>query len=347
MTIRTALAALAGATLAGAALAGATLAAGAALAAVPTYAVVGSVAGNDGGWDYTSFDPALRRVYLAHADAAFALDVDSGKITAKLADTPHPHQVVPLPGGDTILVTVGGDNTARFIDAKTGALKGQVATGLGPDAALYDARSGLVIVADHKGGDVLLIDPKTMKAAGSIAVGGALEYLAVDGSGRVFVNVEDKNELVAIDLATKTVATRLALPGCDGPTGLIYAPGAGALIAACDGKAAVIDAKTMTVSAMLDIGKGPDAVLYDDVRKLAFIPCGQSAELDVISVAAPGQVAVVSKVKTEKGARTGTVDPQTGKIYLPAARYGAPAAGGQRPPMIPGSFHLIVVAPGA
>lgn len=338
MPIRSTLAALA---LAGVALAATTA------AAAPTYTVTASIPANDGGWDYVSFDPALRRVYLPHANAAFALDVDSGKITAKLAETPGAHQVSALPDGATLFVTVGSDNTLRLLDARTGALKGQVATGAGPDAAIYDPTSGLILVADHKGGDVLLVDPKTMTAAGSIPVGGKLEFLAVDGSGRAFVNVEDKNELVALDLKTKTVLKHLALPGCDGPTGLIYAPGPGVLIASCDGKAAVVDAKTVTVSAMLDIGKGPDAVLYDEVRKLAFIPCGQSAELDVISAAAPGQVAVVAKVKTERGARTGTVDPKTGKVYLPAARYGAPAAAGQRPPMIPGSFHFVVVSPAA
>jgi DNA-binding beta-propeller fold protein YncE len=202
-------------------------------------------------------------------------------------------------------------------------------------------------VAAHRAGEVDLIDPKARKSVGSIVVGGALEEMATDGSGRVFVNVENKNELVALDLKTRTVAQRLTLQGCDGPTGLAYAPDAHALIAACDGKAAVVDARTFKLEKLLTIGMGPDAALYDPKRRLVLIPCGQSGELAVIDASAPGKVAVAGLYPTEKSARTGALDPATGKVYLPAARFAPPAPGARRGAMTPGSFHILVVSPGA
>ncbi len=330
---------------AAAALASAWLVASAAPAAGPAYTVTGSIAGPDGGWDYGTFDPDLRRFYVTHAGAVFAVDVDTGKVTPKLGDAPGSHKVVPLDGGRTLAVTVGADNTLRFLDAQTGATQGSVATGQGPDSATFDPASSLVIVAAHRGGEVDLIDPKAKTSAGTIAVGGALEELALDGRGDLFVNVEDKSELVRIDLKSKTITGRLKLEGCDGPTGLVFAPHAHALIAACDGKAAVVDAQTFKLETLLTIGKGPDAALYDPQRKLVLIPCGGSGEIAIISAAAPGKVAVLGMAPTERGARTGALDPKTGKLYLPAARFQPPAPGERRGKMEPGSFHIVVVSP--
>jgi len=313
--------------------------------AAPIYTETGSIAGNDGGWDYATFDPGLNRIYVSHADSVFAVDAATGQVTPKLAVAPHGHKVLALDGG-VLAVTVGGDNTLTFFDAHSGATLASVPTAAGPDSALFDAGSGLVLVAAHRAGEVDLIDPKTHKIVGSIAVGGALEELATDGSGRVFVNVEDRNEVVALDLATRKVTQRLKLEGCDGPTGLVYAPDAYALVAACDGKAAIIDAKTFTLEKLVAIGQGPDGALYDPKRRLVLIPCGQSGVLSVLDASAPGKVALVANYPTERSARTGALDPTTGKVYLPAARYTPAPAGARHGAMEPGSFHIIVVSPG-
>lgn len=330
----------------------AAAAAAAALASVasaagPAYKAVGSIKGNDGGWDYATFDPALRRVYVSHADSVFAVDVDTGKVTAKLGDAPHGHKVIPLDGGRTLAVSASGDNTLRFIDAKTGASLASVPVGQGADSALYDPASGLVLVAAHRGGEVDLVDPKTRKAVGAITVGGTLEELASDTSGHVFVNVEDRSEVVELNPKTKSVVRRTRLTGCDGPSGLVYAASAHALFAACDGKAAVVDARTLKLEKLVDIGQGPDAALYDPKRGLVIIPGGQSGDITVIDARTPGKIATIGTYPTEKSARLGALDPKTGKIYLPAARFQPPAPGQRRGSMEPGSFHLIVMAPSA
>jgi DNA-binding beta-propeller fold protein YncE len=315
--------------------------------AAPAYKVAGSVSGPDGGWDYASFDPALKRVYVSHADSVFAVDATADKALAPIGAAPHGHKIVPLDGGLVLGVTVGGDNSFKFIDARSGATLASVPTGVGPDSAMYDAKNGLVIVAAHKAGEVDLIDPKSRKSVGAITVGGTLEELAVDSGGRLFVNVENKNEMVAIDLKTRKVEKHIALPGCDGPTGLVYAPDAHVVVAACDGKAVAVDTHTMTVAASLTIGAGPDSALYDPKRHLVLIPCGSSGELAVIDARAPGKLKVVGRYPTEKSARTGAIDPDTGTVYLPAARFSAPAAGERRGKMEPGSFHILVVKPTA
>ena len=96
--------------------------------------------------------------------------------------------------------------------------------------------------------------------------------------------------------------------------------------------------------ATLAIGAGPDAVIYDAVRHLAFIPCGRDGVLEVIAVRGPTEVAIVQTLKTKTGARTGALDPKTGALYLPAAQFVTPAAGG-KPVATPGTYQFVVVTP--
>jgi hypothetical protein len=184
------------------------------------------------------------------------------------------------------------------------------------------------------------------KAVGSIPVGGGLESPAVDGAGKLFITVEDQNRIAVLDLKARALTGYYALAGCEGPTGMIYAPGAGVLIVGCANKVAkVIRAADGADLGALAIGAGPDQLIYDPVRRLAFIPCGRDGVLEVLAVGGPAGVAVIQTVTTQIGARTGAVDPQSGKVYLPTARFAQPPAGG-KPAAQPGSFEILVVSPG-
>jgi DNA-binding beta-propeller fold protein YncE len=308
------------------------------------YHITGHIPGADGGWDYATFDPAARRIYVAKGAAIMAVDADSGKVTPQLTTAQRSHAAVPLPGG-RLLVTNGGNDTAVFVDAQTGKALGSVATGKGPDAGIYDPKSGLAFVVAHAGGSVTFIDVAKQEAVATIDLGGtAREFAAVDGAGRLWVNDEGLNEIASVDIKTRKVLGHYKLDGCEGPTGLAYAPAADRLVATCDGVAAVIDPASGKMVDKLTIGAGPDAIFYDPTRKLLFASAGESGELDIIS-AASSKLKVVQVLKTMVGARTGTVDPKTGKVYLPVAKYGPPVAGSRRPPVLPGTFELLVVGP--
>jgi YVTN family beta-propeller protein len=329
-----------------AAMAGGSLASGPVQAEpAPTYAVVGHVKAPGTRWDYASFDPVKRRVYVATGLSVTTLDVDSGAVNPAFAAGVRLHSAFALPDGATVVTTNGQANTAELIDAG-GAVLATLPTGNKPDAAFYDAATRQVAVMNGHSGDVTLIDPATRTVVGTIAVGGALEFGAADGSGRAFVNVEDKNMVAVLDLKARTVTARYALKGCEGPTGLAYVRSADLVISACaNGVAKVVRGATGEEVASLSIGKGPDAVIYDRSRSLAFIPCGEDGVLEVIAVRGPGDVAIVQTVPTQVSARTGAVDEKTGRTYLPAARFGPPAKGAEEGPMIPDSFELLVVAP--
>ena len=162
----------------------ALLASSAVQAATPGFHVIDRIAGPDGGWDYVSVEAG--RALIARNAAVTAMDLKSRAVTPAFAPATKGHAALVVNDGKEVLITNGGTDTVTFVDAISGAPIASVATGKKPDAATFDPRSGLVLVMDHAGGDVTLIDPKAHKAVGAIPIGGALEAgaPAADGAGQ-------------------------------------------------------------------------------------------------------------------------------------------------------------------
>ena len=318
-----------------------------AAAPVPAYRVVDRIAGPDGaGWDYAKVDPATHRLYVAHGDAVTVIDLSRPKETRSIGVIEHGHAVLPIPGSSILLVTSGHDASVRLIDLRDGREAHRIAVGENPDAAIWDPARKRALVMNAESGSVSEIDVAAAKVTRTIPVKPALEYAAIGKGDTLFVNDEDANEIEVIDLASGKHGGAIPLTGCEGPTGLAYDKSSDTLIGACaNGKAAVVDAGKRRLVRLLDIGKGPDAVILDATRRLAFIPCGKDGVLEVLSLDAAGGVAVADTVKTEVGARTGALDPSDGALYLPTAGFAAPASPGTRAAVIPGTFHIVVVRP--
>lgn len=323
------------------AIAALSLAVTAASAAAAGYRILDRIKGPDGGWDFVRVDPSTNLLWMTRGTSLMTVDLTSRKVTSGIVTGQRLHDVLLLPGGTEILVTQGGTDTALFADAKTGQVMATIPTGKNPDAAAYDPSTGLVLVMEHNGGDVVLIDPKRHKAVGSIAVGGDLEMAATDGQGGAYLTVEDKNDIAVLDLKARKVVRRIALPGCDGPTGVAYIKSRGWLIASCDGGTTVVEARSGALVKTLKTGKAADGVAVDDRRHMAFVP-GRDGSLSVISLKG-AMPAVIQVLKTEPNNRTLALDPRDGRIYLPVARL-APGAEGKMVP-VSGSFQVVVVGP--
>lgn len=309
------------------------------------YRIVDRIAGPDGGWDFAATDSAGGRVYIARSDAIARIDIATRKAEI-LASARRAHQVLVLDGGATIFETDGESGMGRFVAGADGKILAEIATGTKPDAAFIDPATGLIAVMNAGDGTIALIDPKSRALVGKITVGGALEFGVADGKGGAFVNIEDGNAIARIDLKARHRTGTIALPGCEAPTGLALVSGGTRLITACANRVAlVIDAKSGKTLATLAIGSDPDAVLVDEQRGVAFIPCGGTGTLVAISIADPNAIAVAAVIPTQRGAKTGTIDPRDGRIYLPAATLGPVAPGAKRGQPVPGSFTVLVLAP--
>jgi DNA-binding beta-propeller fold protein YncE len=305
--------------------------------------VVDRIPGPDGGWDYASFDPARRRVYVAHGTEVLSLDADTGKLNPAFAAGDHLHAIVPVPGANILVTTNSGDNSVRILNASDGTLMKSLTVAADADGAVYDPSTSLMVVVNGDAGLVTLVDPLRQTVVGTITIGDALEFAVVDGKGKAYVNIEATGEIAVIDLAQRKVLARYPMGGCKGPTGLAYVEG-DRLISACASHVAkILDAATGREIASLTIGGHPDSVEYDPDRHLAFIPTAEDGMLAVIALTGSADNTIVGAVPTEVGARTGAVDVKTGRIFLPTAQRDPPAAPGQRPKIKPGTFKILVL----
>jgi DNA-binding beta-propeller fold protein YncE len=198
-------------------------------------------------------------------------------------------------------------------------------------------------------GLALLIDIKQAKVVGTISIGGEPEFAVADGKGKIYINVghDKSSEIVGVDVGSRKVVQKIPLKGCEGPTGLAYDQGNDLLISVCgdNGVTKFIRAAGGHETKSLNVGKGADAVMFDPQRHIAFVPSAENGNLSVIAVRSAADIAVVQTVTTQKGTRLGAVDSASGRVYLPAAKFGPPVPPIPYPSVLPGTFEVLVVAP--
>lgn len=310
------------------------------------YAVVDRISAADGGWDFATIDPVSSKLYIARSDAVTMVDLRTRQVVSRLADAHRGHQVLVLDHGETVFETDGETGLGRFLSASNGTVLAEVATGKKPDAAFLDPKTGLIAVMNAGDGTIALIDPASRSLVDKITIGGGLEFGVADGNGTAYVNIEDTNSIAKIDLAARKQTATIALTGCEGPTGLALVAHGTRLISACDNETAVVvDTATNAVVGHFAIGKGPDAVLVDEARGRAFIPCGGSGTMVEVAIDDPARIRPLASIPTQAGAKTGAINLRDGRIYLPTATLAAPELGAKRGKPIPGTFVILVVAP--
>jgi DNA-binding beta-propeller fold protein YncE len=307
--------------------------------------------GGEGGWDYVTAHPAARRLYVSRGTHVMVVDMDSGKVIGDIPGTDGVHGIALAPELKKGFTSNGRSGTVTVFELPSLAVTGTIkVTGENPDAILYEPVSRRVFTFNGRGKNVTAIDATTLAVVGTLPVGGKPEFAASDAAGVVYVNVEDTAEVVAFDARTLAVKGRWPLAPCEDPTGLALDPKSKRLFAGCRNKIlAILSAADGKMVGTVPIGEGCDAVAFDPDTDLVFASNGDGT-LNVVKEMAPGAYAAVETVTTKKGARTMALDAKTHRIFLPAAQYGPPPspsadAPRPRPPMLPGSFELVVVSP--
>jgi DNA-binding beta-propeller fold protein YncE len=299
--------------------------------------------GGDGGWDYLSVDSVGQRLYVSHGTKVAVIDIAKDMVAGEITNTPGVHGLAPAPDLARGFVSCGREDKCAIVDLKTLQIISKVDTGKNPDAMLYDPARQEVYMFNHTGGSATVIDAKAGKVIATVPLDGKVEFGAVDTKAeRVFVNLEDKSELVAIDTKTHTVKKRWPIAPGEEASGLAFDEKNHRLFLGCGGSKTMVmmDSESGKVLASVPIGDGVDANSFDPATQLAFASCGDGTV--TIAKEEGDKLTVVQTLKTEKGARTMTIDPATHKIYLASAKFSEPAAGQRRGKMQPGSFKVLV-----
>ncbi len=318
-------------------------------AAGPGYKVVTTYKiGGEGGWDYLTADAAARRLYISRATHVIVLDLDSGKSVGDIADTPGVHGIALAPELGRGFTSNGREGTVSIFDLKTLATSAKVKVGDNPDAILYDPVSKRVFTFNGRSQDATAIDAEKGAVLGTIKLDGKPEFAASDGEGGVFVNIEDKSELVAIDPNKLEVKSKWPLAPCESPSGLSMDRKHRRLFVGCDNKMmAVVNADTGKVLATPAIGDGVDATAFDDETGLAFASCGEGV-LTVVREESTDKFSVAENVQTQAGARTLALDSKTHNVFVVTAKFGPPPAATAdnshpRRSIVPDTFVVLVV----
>ena len=301
----------------------------------------------DGGWDYLSVDEAAGRLYVSHSSMALVVDLKTGKQIGKIADTNGIHGIAIAPSLNKGFTSNGRDNSVTVFDLKTLEVTGKIqVSGKNPDAILFDPFSQKVYTFNVGSSNASVIDPKLSKEIATIPLDGKPEFPQTDGKGIIYVNIGDKSEISVINANTLKVEKSWSIAPGEEPSGLALDNVNHRLFSVCGNKLMVIsDAEAGKVVTTLPIGDGCDGVVFDPATKRAFSSNGADGTITVVQEENKDSFKVIETVVTQKGSRTITIDKTTHHLYLSGAEFGAPVEGNRLPPMKPGTFMVLEVAP--
>lgn len=302
--------------------------------------------GGEGGWDYVTVDAQTQRLFVTRSTHTIVVNAKSGKVLGDIPGQKGSHGVALVPRLNRGFITDGGGKGAIVVfDLTSYAVLGTIAAMPDADGILYDEKQDVVLAVSGDGGALMTfrpeIDPKTGKLDAPILLGGSPEFLAADGTGKVYVNLQDKNMVAVVDLKTRNVVARWPVAPGGRPVAMAIDAAAHRIFIGARNpqQLLAIDTETGKVASSLPIGAGVDAAAVLDGQ--VFASCRDGS----LTVAGEqgGKLALQQTVKTPEGARTLGIDPASHRIYLPTAEL-EPAVAGARPKAKAGTFMIVVVA---
>ena len=316
----------------------------------PPYHVVAThQLGGDGGWDYLAIDTVGNRFFIARSDRVTVVDPDKGTVLGEVRGLHGAHGVAFSYAAGHGFITSGADSTVTMFDLTNLRVLGHTMVDADDDAILYDPASKHIFTMNGDANTASVIDAATGERLGTIPLGGKPEFGVSDGTGKVFVNIEDKGAIVELDSKSMKVIRSWSIAPCESPTGLAIDIARHRLFSVCRNRIMTVsDATAGKLVTTLPIGSGVDGARFDPATDYAFASNGEGS-LTVVHEISPDDFEVVQTVPTMSGARTMELDPRNHRIYVVGAKFGdAPAKSAastprRRPPMVPGSFTLVVL----
>jgi YVTN family beta-propeller protein len=299
-------------------------------------------------FDYITVDAPARRVYLSHGTEVKVVDEDSGVVIGAISGLKRSHGIALVNELGKGFITDGDAGKVVIFDLTSLKVTGEVKTEPDADSIIYDPASKNIFSFNGDSHSVTVIDPAKGTVVKTLPLGGGPEYAVSDGKGMVYVNIEDTNEVVAIDSHALTIKARWPVAPAGGPTALAMDRDHHRLFSAGRDPQtlAVMDANNGRVIQSFPISAGADAAVYEPETGLLFVSTREGV-IHVFHEDSPDKFSVVDTVKTEFGAKTMGLDTKTHNLYLTTSDF-APAASptaeqpNPRRKTIPGTFRLLI-----
>jgi len=276
-----------------------------------------------GGWDYVTVDHAARRVYVSHSTQVDVLDADSFALIGTILNTPGVHGIAIAPEAGRGYISAGKADAVVAFDLKTLKPLGEIKVGKKPDAIVYEPFTKRIYVMNGDSENITVLNASDGSAAGTIALGGGPEFAVSDGKGNLYVNLEEQNETLHIDVNTLQVKDRWPLAPCATPTSLAMDTENRRLFVGCRSKhLAVLNADTGKVVFTAPIGDHVDAGAFDNKTRLVYLSTGDG-KVFVFRQDSPDKYSVAQEINTKPGAKTMGYDSKTGNLFVPTSENGA------------------------
>jgi len=295
---------------------------------------------SSGGWDYIAV--AFGKIYASHGTQVNILDEKTGDSLGYIPNTTGVHGIAFIESLGKGYTSNGRLNNITVFDLKTNQVLKQIPAGQNPDAIMYEPFTKKIITCNGRSQDLSIVDPVSEQVVATIPVGGKPETAVSDKMGKLYVNIEDKSKIAVVDLNSNKVENTWSLAPGEGPTGLAIDTKTKRLFAGCDKLLVVMNATNGNIVDKVTIGDGCDGVAFDNNLKYVFASCGEG-KLSIVQEVSADQYKLIDDVPTKRSARTIAINEKTHEVFLPAAEMQAPAAAGERPRMIPGTFQILVV----
>lgn len=315
----------------------------------PGYHVAKKIAvGGEGSWDYLTYDVPTHRLFVSHTDRVVVINTKTDAVVGEILKLDGVHGMAIANEFNRGFISNGTSSSVSVIDLKTLKVINTLAVGKKPDAILFDPFSRRVFVYNGQGGSVSVIDAKKESVISTIVLGGKPEFSVTDRKGHIFVNLEDKSEVVGFDASTLEIFARWPLKNGEEPTGLAIDVEHHRLFSVCKNKLMfVLSADDGTIVTTLPIGAKVDGCAFDPGTGLAFSSNGEGT-VTVVREESPSKFSVVETVATQPGAKTITLDPESHTLYLPTAEFGTapaptPAVPAPKAPILPNTFVVLKV----
>lgn len=322
----------------------------------PIYRLTGTTAlGAPDRWDYVVFDAASHRLYVSHGDRISVVDGHSGKLIGQVTGMPGGTHGIAISHAAVLGYTDDGRaGEGVAFSLRTLKVVKRLKAADDADAVTIDPTSGHVFIVDGDPGELTVIDPASDSVVATVHAGSRLEYAVAGDNGKVYVNGVEKRVIYRIDTASNQVDATWPIPQCESPHGLAIDTTTHRLFSSCENrKLTVVNADTGSVVTTLPIGRGSDAAAFDPAHRLIFSSNGADGTVTVIREAGADTFVPAGTLKTQLSARTMSVDPKSGRLYVVGARttpaamaaFQAARAAGKRParaPFTPGSLQLMM-----
>jgi len=308
----------------------------------------GAAEGGGEYFDYITFDAAARRVYLSHGTEVIVVDADSNAVAGTIKGLKRCHGVAIVSDLGRGFISDGDAGQAVIFDLKTLKTLGQVKADSDADSILYDPASKRVFVFNVDPNSATVIDPAKGTVIDTLHLGGAPEQAVADGKGTIYDNLEDKNEVIAIDSHSLKITARWPVAPGGQPVSMAMDREHRRLFIGCRNPKVLVVMNAdngKLIGQPFPIGDRVDTNVFDAATGNVAASTREGT-LHIFHEDAPDKVSVVETVKTEFGAKTMALDPKTHNLYVDTSDFATPAATekqkNQQPLAKPGTFHLLI-----